>query len=68
MKKFGDRKDGKLLRNLDGMHTIMANIYPRRTENEAFILDTVDLTAMNKFLKQKNEDGDTHTYWFERED
>lgn len=65
MKKFGDRKDGKLLRNLDGMHTIMANVYPRRTENEAYIMDTVDLTAMNRFIKQKNEHGESKYTMFQ---
>lgn len=65
MKKFGDRKDGKLLRNLDSIHTILVNLYPRRTENEAFIIDTVDLTAMNSFIKQKNESGNSKYTMFQ---
>lgn len=54
--RFGDRKDGKLLRDVDSMHVIMSNFYPRRTENEAYILDTVDLTEMNSYLNKKNKD------------
>ena len=54
-RRWGDRKDGVLLRNLDGMHFIMPIIYPNRCDNEAFIAETIDLTNVNAYLKQKNE-------------
>ena len=34
-RRFGDRKDGVLLRDLDGMHFITPIIYPNRCDNEA---------------------------------
>jgi len=34
-RKLGDRKDGKLLRDLDGLHFITPIIYPNRCDNEA---------------------------------
>ena len=37
MRKPGDRKDAKLLRDIDSMHFIMPLMYPNRCDNEAFI-------------------------------
>ena len=50
----GDRKDGVLLRSLDGMHFITPIIYPNRCDNEAYISETIDLTNMNAYLQKKN--------------
>ena len=49
-KKFGDRKDGKLLRDIDSMHYIMPLMYPNRSDNEAFMHIRIDLTNAEKFL------------------
>ena len=46
-RRWGDRKDGVLLRDLDGMHFITPLIYPNRCDNEAYIRETIDLTNMN---------------------
>lgn len=53
-RKFGDRKDAKLLRDIDAMHFIMPLIYPNRCDNEAFITERIDLTKLNSFLEEKN--------------
>ena len=53
-RRRGDRKDGVLLRNLDGMHFITPIIYPNRCDNEAYISETIDLTNMNAYLQKKN--------------
>ena len=50
----GDRKDGKLLRDLDGMHFITPLIYPNRCDNEAYISETIDLTNINAYLEALN--------------
>ena len=50
----GDRRDGKLLRDLDSLHFITGIIYPNRCDNEAFISERVDLTNINKYLEEKN--------------
>lgn len=54
-RRLGDRKDGTLLRDLDGMHFIVPLIYPNRCDNEAYISERVDLENLNKYLEKKNE-------------
>ena len=61
-KRFGDRKDGVLLRNVDSMHFIMPIIYPNRCDNEAFITETMDLTNLDAFLEKKNADNPEYKY------
>ncbi len=53
-RKWGDRKDGKLLRNIDSMHYIMPLMYPNRCDNEAFMHLRIDLTEAEAFLAAKN--------------
>lgn len=54
-RRWGDRKDGALIRDLDGMHFITPLIYPNRCDNEAYLSETIDLTNINAYLKAKNE-------------
>ena len=61
-KKFGDRKDGTLIRNLDSMHFIMPLIYPNRCDNEAFISERIDLTNINAYLDKKNANNPEYKY------
>lgn len=57
-RRLGDRKDGRLLRELDSMHFITAIIYPNRADNEAYIGERIDLTKIKEYLEKKNE-GET---------
>ncbi len=61
-RKFGDRKDGVLLRNLDSMHFIVPLLYPNRCDNEAFISEKIDLTNANEYLAKLNADGPEYKY------
>ena len=61
-KKWGDRRDGKLLRNIDSMHYIMPLIFPNRCDNEAYVSETIDLTRINAFLAEKNAAGPEYHY------
>lgn len=54
-KRRGDRKDGRLLRELDSLHFITGIIYPNRCDNEAYVSERIDLTAMNAYLAKKNQ-------------
>ncbi len=54
-KRWGDRRDGTLVRKTDGLHFVMPIIYPGRCNNEAFINMEVDLTETAKYLDYKNE-------------
>lgn len=49
-----DRKDGYLIRDIDPMHFIMPLIYPNRCDNEAYISERIDLTAINAWLEKEN--------------
>ncbi len=62
MRKFGDRRDGTLIRNLDSMHFIMPIIYPNRADNEAYISETIDLTAIDEYLEKKNAANPEYKY------
>lgn len=61
-RRFGDRKDGYLLRDLDSMHFIMPIIYPSRCDNEAYIAEKIDLTNINAFLERKNAEHPDFKY------
>lgn len=51
---IGDRKDGRLIRELDSLHYITGILYPNRCDNEAFISERIDLTNINAYLEKKN--------------
>lgn len=61
-RKFGDRKDGTLLRDIDSMHYIMPLIYPNRCDNEAFIQFRIDLTNAQAYLEKKNANEPAYRY------
>lgn len=56
-RRWGDRKDGYLVRDLDGMHYIVPLLYPNRCDNEAFISERIDLTAANAYLEKRNAEN-----------
>ncbi len=55
--RWGDRKDAWLVRKIDGMHVIMPFMYKNRTDNEAFIMETFDLTNVLAYLEKKNAEN-----------
>ena len=61
-RRFGDRRDGKLIRDLDALHFVTGIIYPNRCDNEAYIGEKIDLTAINKYLEEKNKDNPEYKY------
>lgn len=58
-KRWGDRKDGRLIRGaeLDTNHFVMPLIWPKRTDCEAFISETIDLTVTDAYIKAKRKEG-----------
>ena len=63
-RRIGDRKDGKLLRQLDSLHFITGILYPNRCDNEAYISQRVDLTPIKAYIAEKNETADfKYTYF-----
>lgn len=61
-KKFGDRKDGVLLKNITAMHYVMPLMYPNRCDNEAFISECIDLTNVLAYLEKKNAENPEYKY------
>ena len=61
-RRWGDRRDGRLLRELDSMHFIMPIIYPNRCDNEAYISERIDLTNITEYLKTKNAGEEEFPY------
>ena len=61
-RRIGDRKDGKLLRGIDGMHVIMPLIMPNRTDNEAFISERIDITAIKGYVDKLNASNPEFKY------
>ncbi len=53
-RRRGDRWDGKLMRNVDGMHFVMPIVWPNRTDNEAYISEQVDLAPIRAWIAEKN--------------
>ena len=53
-RKFGDRKDGRRIRDLDGLHKIMLHIMPKRTESEVYLEFPMDVTDLLPYIEEKN--------------
>ena len=59
---YGGRRDAERIRKIDAMHFIMPVILPGRTDNEAFISETVDLTNVNEYLAKRNAESPEYHY------
>lgn len=55
-RKFGDRRDGRRIRDLDGLHCIMMHLMPKRTEAEVYMEFPVDVTDLLAYIQKKNEE------------
>lgn len=62
-RRRGDRFDAEWLRDIDPMHGFIPYLLPNRCDCEAFIQESIDLTALNQFIEKKNEGLDkAHRY------
>ena len=63
-RKWGDRRDGRRVK-VTGLQTIMASLWPKRTDCEVYLHDTLDVTKMLAFVEKKNlEHPDYRTTFF----
>ena len=53
-RKFGDRKDGRRIRDIDGLHSIMMHLMPKRTESEVYMEFPIDITELLAFIDRRN--------------
>lgn len=61
-RRLGDRKDAKVVRKIDGMHLIVPLIHPNRCDNEAFVSEQIDITAMKAYLEKLNSENPEFKY------
>ena len=64
MKKFGDRKDGKKVRDINGMNRIMYHLGKNRCDNEVYINSSLDVTELIKYVDNCNKIKDKHITYF----
>ncbi len=53
------RKDGTRIKEVDGFHSIVPYVMPKRTEAEASMTEIFDITELCKFMKEHNEKNGT---------
>ena len=63
-RRRGDRRDATLVRDLDSMHVFMPIMMPNRADNEAFIQELVDMSAVEAYLEKKNAQSPAYKYTF----
>ena len=53
-RRMGDRRDGRWVRDVPGLQTIMGHLMPNRTDAEVFMKDSFDVTELLPYLDAKN--------------
>ena len=53
-RRWGDRRDGRWVREVTGLQCVMANLMPNRTDSEVCLSDKFDVTELVKYLDAKN--------------
>lgn len=54
-RKFGDRKDAKLCRDVMGMNQICIDLKPKRSLSELYINQKIDVTALVNYIQRQKE-------------
>jgi len=52
-----DRRDGKRVKDINGMEQLILDIKPNRSEADVFIQDDVDVTNLMKYLDKAKKEG-----------
>ena len=53
-RRWGDRRDGRWVRDVPGLTTIMMHIMPKRTAAEVYVNEKIDATELVRFIERKN--------------
>ena len=62
-RRFGDRKDGKKVRDIDGFHKIMIDIKSERCDADVYINQKFDVTNLVKYVEGKKSEDLKITYF-----
>ena len=54
-KRWGDRRDARWVREVDGLHAIMPHLMNKRTDAEVFMEMELDITRAMAFIREKNQ-------------
>ncbi len=53
-RRWGDRRDGRWVREVTGLQCIMSNLMPNRTDCEVCLQDKIDVTDLLPYIDKKN--------------
>ena len=53
-RRFGDRRDGRWVRDVPGLQTIMGHMMVNRTDAEVYINERIDCTEVLQYIARKN--------------
>ena len=62
-RRRGDRRDAKLIRDIDGIHVAMAQLYGGRCANEAYIKEQIDLQPLKDWIAKHPDEEFKYTYF-----
>ena len=62
-RRRGDRRDAKLIRDIDGIHVAMAQLYGGRCANEAYIKEQIDLQPLKDWIAKHPDAEFKYTYF-----
>ncbi len=54
-RRWGDRRDGRRVKNVPGLQAIMPHLMPNRTDSEVYLNDKIDATELVRYLEEKNK-------------
>lgn len=60
-RRFGDRRDATLIRDIDELHIAMAHCYPNRTDNEANITEQIELEPIKQWIARHPDEDFKYT-------
>lgn len=52
-----NRRDGKLVKNIDGMHILMPYLKPNRCDSDVYINYKLDVTKLIKYVEEKKKEN-----------
>lgn len=56
-KRRGDRRDGRWIRDIDGFHAVMMNLFPDRCEAEVYSKEQFDVTNLLELVERRNREN-----------
>lgn len=62
-RRLGDRRDAALIRDIDAMHLVMGHLYRNRTDNEAYISETIDLEPIYNWIAAHPDEEFKYTFF-----